>query len=202
MTPNIQAVLGKAEAFVEVLTRLSPDDRAAIPHGHFARDYNTLRQLALEVAPTLDQRMLGKYVEVIDAEGIEFSRANYIEIEVYARQIVHQLDQMACVPTGIISVETPEIAAVPPAKSYSVATVRKEFTQAYAPWSEQDDTYLQRRFLEGASVADMAGEFGRKPGAIQSRLRKLGLEKPIREISPTQKGSQPENPAVSNQRCE
>ncbi len=60
-------------------------------------------------------------------------------------------------------------------KSYDVAAIRKEFSQAYAPWRDEDDAYLRKRFLEGATISDLVSEFGRQPGGIQSRLRKLGL---------------------------
>lgn len=91
MRPTVEAVHGKARAFVEALARLPRSARAAVPHGHFARDYNTLRKLALEAAPALDERLLGKYVGVYEASGGEFSQASNVEIEVYARQIMEQL---------------------------------------------------------------------------------------------------------------
>ena len=59
-----------------------------------------------------------------------------------------------------------------------MAAVRKECNQAYAPWGEEDDAYLRSRFLEGASIEDLVSEFGRKPGGIRARLRKLGLDMP------------------------
>lgn len=62
------------------------------------------------------------------------------------------------------------------AKSYSVEVIREDYNQAYTPWSEEADEYLRQRFSEGASVEDMSNEFGRQPGGIDSRLRKLGLK--------------------------
>jgi hypothetical protein len=166
MAPTIDAVHGKARAFVEGLVRLPRSARAAVPHGHFARDYNTLRKLALEVAPGLDERLLGKYVGVYETAGGEFSKASYVEIEVYARQIME---------VGEATSADPLAASM---KAYDVAVIRREHSQAYAPWSEEDDEYLRARFLEGATVDDLVSEFGRKPGAIRSRLRKLGLDMP------------------------
>lgn len=61
-------------------------------------------------------------------------------------------------------------------KSYDVALIRQEFNQAYLPWSAEDDSYLRKRFLEGATIADLVSEFGRQPGGIRSRIRKLGLD--------------------------
>lgn len=60
-------------------------------------------------------------------------------------------------------------------KSYDVAAIRREFNQAYAPWSKEDDAYLRERFIEGATIADLVSEFGRQPGGVRSRIRKLGL---------------------------
>ena len=61
-------------------------------------------------------------------------------------------------------------------KSYDVVTIRHEFNQAYTPWSEEDDAYLRKRCIDGATIADLVSEFGRHPGGIRSRLRKLGLD--------------------------
>jgi hypothetical protein len=176
MVPTISAVHGKARAFVEALTRLPRSVRAAVPHGHFARDYNTLRRLALEAAPGLDERLLGKYIAVYETASGEFSQASYVEIEVYARQIMEQLALLGNVPNAVSAPADPVIDSDSvPAKAYDVATIRKEYGQAYAPWSEQDDEYLRFRFLQGASLEDLVLEFGRNPGGIRSRLRKLGL---------------------------
>ncbi len=199
MEPTIAAVLGKARAFVEGLTRLPRGARAAVPHGHFARDYNTLRKLALEVAPGLDERLLGKYVGVSETPGGEFSQASYVEIEVYARHIVEQLALLVSArPTGSAGAGTPGTSGAAPAKAYSVAAIRKESNQAYAPWSEADDEYLRSRFLEGATIEDLVSEFGRKPGGIRSRLRKLGLELPCAASVPVAQTSQAERGAAAD----
>lgn len=179
MAPTIASVHGKARAFLEGLTRLSRSARAALPHGHFARDYNALRKLALEAAPGLDERLLGQFIEVYETTGGEFSQATYIEIEVYARQIVEQLALLLSAPLdgpigAVCSGEAVELAA----KAYDVAVIRQKYSQAYAPWSETDDEHLRARYLDGATRDELIGEFGRQPGAIRSRLRKLGLTKP------------------------
>lgn len=61
-------------------------------------------------------------------------------------------------------------------KSYDVDIIRREFSQAYLPWNVEDDDYLRKRFLEGATISDLVSEFGRQPGGIRSRIRKLGLD--------------------------
>jgi hypothetical protein len=108
---------------------------------------------------------------VTDTPDGEFSQASYVEIEVYARQIVEQLALLvnSRPPRALTGAGTPQGTG---------AAIRKEYHQAYAPWSEGDDEYLRSRFLEGATIEDLVSEFGRQPGGIRSRLRQLGLEMP------------------------
>jgi hypothetical protein len=150
--------------------------------------------LALEVAPGLDERLLGKYIGVYETPGGEFSQASYVEIEVYARQIVEQLALLLNPPVaGSPTTATPQEHGAAPVKAYDLAIIRKEYNQAYAPWSEEDDEYLRVRFLEGASLEDLVSEFGRQPGGIRSRLRKLGLEGPGGVSRPTAQESEAES---------
>lgn len=58
---------------------------------------------------------------------------------------------------------------------YSVYACRQEYPNAYNPWTEADDEELAGMYGDGVSVELLAEHFGRKPGAIRSRLQKLGL---------------------------
>ncbi len=58
---------------------------------------------------------------------------------------------------------------------YSVYACRQEFPNAYNPWTDDDDAELIAMWGEGATVEELAGHFQRKPGAILSRIKKLGL---------------------------
>ncbi|MEU9211800.1 hypothetical protein AB0D27_28670 [Streptomyces sp. NPDC048415] len=51
---------------------------------------------------------------------------------------------------------------------------RKAHPNAYMPWTEQDEQDLAARCAQGASLAQLAREFGRNEGAIASRLMKIG----------------------------
>jgi len=53
--------------------------------------------------------------------------------------------------------------------------MRAIHAKAYAPWTRDEDGDLKRRHQAGERVDAIAAEFGRKPGAIRSRLKKLGL---------------------------
>src|SRR5947209_2728972 len=88
MAFSLAQVHCKAKAYVEALRKLPPSQYAAAPSGHYGRDYNTLRRLALELLPELDERLLGKYVTVRPVDGdCQTCEAQFVEIETYARQI-------------------------------------------------------------------------------------------------------------------
>jgi hypothetical protein len=53
--------------------------------------------------------------------------------------------------------------------------LRRQYAKAYDPWSDGDDLRLIKRFEAHVPIRVLAMEFQRKPGAIRSRLKKLGL---------------------------
>lgn len=59
--------------------------------------------------------------------------------------------------------------------NYSVAEVRKRHKKAYAKWTQEEEELLINNFVEGLSVEEIATMLERKPGAIASRINKLGL---------------------------
>ena len=61
--------------------------------------------------------------------------------------------------------------------TYSVYACRQEYPNAYMPWTNEDDLILTRMWNEGATTKELSSHFQRKPGAIRSRVEKLGLEK-------------------------
>jgi hypothetical protein len=50
-----------------------------------------------------------------------------------------------------------------------------EYTNAWQPWTTEEDERLRTRFENGLSVSALARELGRTDGAIRSRLARLGL---------------------------
>lgn len=61
-------------------------------------------------------------------------------------------------------------------KSVGFEEIRKKYPNAYRSWSKDEDDKLRILFAKNISARDIAKEFGRKTGAIHSRLEKLGLE--------------------------
>lgn len=62
-------------------------------------------------------------------------------------------------------------------KVYSVTTLREQYPNAYRPWQTQEDDLLTISWRRGEKTINLAELLGRQPGAIRSRLRKLGLVK-------------------------
>ena len=58
-------------------------------------------------------------------------------------------------------------------KNYTVAGKRQQHPNAYRPWTQDEEERLLARQEAGLTVKELAVEFGRQPGAIQSRLTRL-----------------------------
>ena len=177
MSISLTQVYAKAKAFVDSLGKLPPDQYAAVPTGQYGREYSMLRSLALQVQPSIDLRLLGPNVTVSPlADGREVCEASFAEIETYARQIMEQLALLLHAPsTPPDSHASSPAADDAPAKVYCVGEIRKQHPDAYARWTEDDDAGLTMRFGDGATIDELAEEFGRQRGGIRSRLKKLGL---------------------------
>lgn len=61
-------------------------------------------------------------------------------------------------------------------KTYSVELVRTKHGEVYKPWTPEQDEELIQLFNNNVSDSEIIKQFGRNAGAIQSRLRKLGLK--------------------------
>ncbi|MBE0415472.1 MAG: hypothetical protein IBX36_02900 [Dehalococcoidia bacterium] len=61
------------------------------------------------------------------------------------------------------------------AKAYDVKEIREKYSKAYTKWTEDEDNSLRNEYLRGKTVEGLARDFQRKPGAIRSRLLRLGL---------------------------
>lgn len=60
-------------------------------------------------------------------------------------------------------------------KSYNVSNVRLKHPKAYEKWSVEEDKFLSENFKIGMAINELAKHLQRKPGAIRSRVKKLGL---------------------------
>ena len=53
--------------------------------------------------------------------------------------------------------------------------IAKGCTEAYQPWTKEEDRQLAREFKEGKTTKELSGIHKRTTGAIRSRLKKLEL---------------------------
>ena len=56
-----------------------------------------------------------------------------------------------------------------------IENIRKEYSKAYETWTREEEEELKKYLIEGLSVKEIAELLERKPGAISSRINKLGL---------------------------
>jgi hypothetical protein len=56
-----------------------------------------------------------------------------------------------------------------------VVKAREQYPRAYMPWSSEEERGLAASFKRGSSIGVLVEEFERQPGAIRSRLSRLGL---------------------------
>jgi hypothetical protein len=60
-------------------------------------------------------------------------------------------------------------------RAWTVTDARQKHRAAYTCWTEEDDARLASEAARDRTVEELAHLFGRKPSAIQSRLRHLKL---------------------------
>ena len=65
--------------------------------------------------------------------------------------------------------------AARPVANYRERLLEKGITEAYQPWTNEENAKLRNEFRVGLSVRQLAEEHGRTAGAIRARLKKLGL---------------------------
>lgn len=56
-----------------------------------------------------------------------------------------------------------------------IKQIRQQYQRAYEKWTEEEDTLLRQKHDDGVGVQILSRLLQRQPGAIESRLRKLGL---------------------------
>jgi hypothetical protein len=61
-------------------------------------------------------------------------------------------------------------------KAYNIDDKRKKHSNAYQPWTTEDDDKLERLFSDSTGMKQLCEEFGRNKGAIESRIKKLELK--------------------------
>lgn len=89
----------------------------------------------------------------------------------------------ACVKSARLHLDIAKLAARRPTGPAdrlrdNVESASSEYPKAGQRWSDDDQTELLQLWTEGTPVADIASTLGRKPSAIESRLRKSAPQHP------------------------
>jgi len=71
--------------------------------------------------------------------------------------------------------QSSEVSTEKKPKTNRYEEIRKTYPKAYYPWEKEDDENLERLYKEGKITKELTKIFERQPGAIRSRLRKMGL---------------------------
>ncbi len=113
-------------------------------------------------------------------EGIKLLGFNETALEVHPEilEFDRELQKLSASATAELHAypQKPEInTREKTAKIYSVDEIRNSHPAAYAKWSFQEEERLVENFRAGTPMPMIAETLGRKLGAINSRLKKLGL---------------------------
>lgn len=87
------------------------------------------------------------------------------------------------------AVADPAARPAKPPPAYRLEDLRKVHPNCYRKWTREEDDRLVQRAAEGATVKELAAEFGRNTGAIHSRLARHADTLPPDD--PDQVGSSP-----------
>ncbi len=104
--------------------------------------------------------------ELSDKHWEEFSVLTPDERKMHHESFVHKSG-------GKMESEPGEVAK--PSAPGGYDEIRKESPSAYKPWRPEDDQALRMAFKTEQRVKVLAEQFGRKPGGIRARLKKLEL---------------------------
>ncbi|MQA63354.1 MAG: helix-turn-helix domain containing protein [Actinophytocola sp.] len=128
---------------------------------------------------------MGSTTYDVDVEALEFDEAEYAEhagrvavnvvaagehAEVIAEGTL-EVDIAAAGTLGtVLAKALRSVAAVAPGDRSAAAANRGK------PWTAEMDAELERQWVAGAGVADIARHFERSPGSIRARLPRVGCD--------------------------
>ena len=162
---------------------VSPGHALIVPKRHVA-SYFDLTHHEREAMNVMLQYVRKKVDERFHPDGYNIG----INDGVAAGQSVFHV-HMHLIPRYIGDVANPKggvRGVIPSKQTYSVGKKEKKYTveekrvkhsQAYKPWTKEDDAYLTQLYKEKNYFKVMMDEFCRSRDAITSRLKKLGLVK-------------------------
>ena len=110
---------------------------------------------------------IGKDLEIKDAE----TNSKIVLFIENLKDFKDQFDKIS----GLINKIDPSKDNKRSKYSEYIKKIRLKYSNAYKPWTKEDDNKLQKMFLDGITKANIAKAFNRGPGSILARLKKLKL---------------------------
>ncbi len=119
----------------------------------------------------LNERALQIHPEIREQDEI-FREQSDLATEAFGRLSETELKMMQ---ENFIKASGGTLEAKSKTDKSKLEALREKYPNAYRSWSKEEDEDLKERFLSGEEQKSLAQVFGRKLGAIRSRLMKLGL---------------------------
>jgi len=107
---------------------------------------------------------------------LSISESKRVRGEPYERSRIIVLEEYISLFFDELRLVLESIGLLKPAKAYTVEAIRHTYPKAYAKWTAEEDARLKNAYRQCKEIRTLADTFQRQPGAISSRLTKLGLK--------------------------
>jgi uncharacterized protein (DUF433 family) len=145
----------------------------------------TLRDTGIKITDVLDMMSQGFGHNQILKKLPELSLSDILVSAKFAADFLRQY----VTAEEIIEVEGEIVVASHNRRIINLTEIRKEHPRAYEKWESPEDNELVSFYQSGKKIDEIAQLLQRQPGAIRSRLDKLGLTGPKRRITQTPENS-------------
>jgi len=127
--------------------------------GHSRADFSAKCSIALKEA-----RETRYWLRLLVSSGIVSEES--------LRELVEETEEITAILTSIAAKSKSGVHGLP---ADQLSKIRETHPNAYKPWTAEEDRKLTRFHQEGKDVDWLVEQFGRRRGAINARLEKLGL---------------------------
>ena len=134
----------------------------------------TLRDTGIKITDVLDMMSQGFAYNQILEKFPELSLGDVLVSAKFAADFIRQY----ITADETIEVEGEIVVAAHNRRIINLTEIRKEHPRAYEKWEPPEDNELTAFYRNGKKIDEIAGLLQRQPGAIRSRLDKLGLREP------------------------
>ena len=134
----------------------------------------TLRDTGIKITDVLDLMSQGFGYNQILEKYPELSLGDVLVSAKFAADFIRQY----ITADETIEVEGEIVVAAHNRRIINLTEIRKEHPRAYEKWEPPEDNELVDFYQGGKKIDEIAGLLQRQPGAIRSRLDKLGMVKP------------------------